>query len=198
MLSGVTPQLFINLSPQSYFFSQVVLGPYQGRGGLSSGPRCTVAEQEETETALLSLYFLLKAILSNILYHPPCFIAPAKVRITLKSPGCLSHHRHQTGLAFLGPVATQRGVPAARWLPPVPDQTGASERAEVCSLTHPPVIPCLGWIWQATVCQPLASHLVCALVSGQVFSGRFIRQLGSKISELREIPHREFISFSCF
>lgn len=85
MPSGVTPQLFIHLVLQSYFFSPVVLDPHQDPGGLSPLGVSLQPQNRKSQRPsqrpllhLLSLCFLLRAILSNISVSPTLFFSPCQ------------------------------------------------------------------------------------------------------------------------
>lgn len=199
MLNGVAPQLFKNLILQDHFFCLIGLDFTRIRNSLL----WTVSlkwqnRKRQRWVRLLSLYFLVKAILSRIFILPTLFSTYAKDRITLKSQGhCYYHHPHRP--CFSGHSAhTERFACSSLTLSPLPGR--CLKEPEICSLTHPPVSPFPRV--DETGHRGIRRHLFTSFeaLSMDRFSlnCRFIKQLMSKISELREIPHRNFKGFSCF
>lgn len=204
ILNEVNPQLFIILILQNHFFSQIVLEPYRNQGGVFSGQRVWSGRTRRDKNQLVCCPFIfhLRQYQHHFYMTHPVFQPLPKTGVlwNLKDTSTLPppHTHPKTGLAFWVPGAhTVVCWQLIDTLCPWPGR--CLQGTEVCSLTHPPVIPFPLWKWQARVVShtTLSPHLrPCQWTD--FFSSWFIKQLMSKISELRETSHRYFISFSCF
>lgn len=194
-------KLFIILILKYHFLSLVVLEPYQNQRRFFSGDwfwNCrTRRDKEQSAHCPFALYS--RQYHPTFVYYPSCFSTSAQDGITLKSQGHLSHC-HQKWPGFRG----HRGSPRELCLQltdtlSTPDPAAAWTGTEVCSLTSPPVI--------SFPRMEITGHHGIGHYPVTLFEGLSVERLSlvdllnnwwAKISELKETPHRKFLSFSCF
>lgn len=128
------------------------------------------------------------------------FSTSVKDRSTLKSQGHFYHHHHHHQNWPCSPGLSGPHIRVCLQLTDTPSLARQVLKEGGDLLTQLPVTPFPMWTWQATVVSDVTSspHGRPCQWARFLWSCRFIKQLGSKISELREMSHRNFIHFSYF